>query len=101
MAETPIRVVCVEDEPEMIDLVRLILSRKGFEVIGRTRRPGGPGDYRADEAQPGLTRSNDAGYGRLGSLSAHEGQPRNERHPSHRRDGKGPGHRQNAWPAYC
>jgi two-component system, OmpR family, response regulator VicR len=28
------RVVCVEDEPEMIDLVRLILGRKGFEVIG-------------------------------------------------------------------
>jgi len=28
------KVVCVEDEPEMIDLIRLILSRKGFEVIG-------------------------------------------------------------------
>lgn len=29
-----IRVVCVEDEPEMIDLIRLILGRKGFEVFG-------------------------------------------------------------------
>jgi two-component system response regulator VicR len=28
------KVVCVEDEPEMIDLIRLILNRKGFEVIG-------------------------------------------------------------------
>jgi DNA-binding response OmpR family regulator len=28
------RVVCIEDEPEMIDLVRLILGRKGYEVIG-------------------------------------------------------------------
>ena len=28
------RVVCIEDEPEMIDLVRLILGRKGFKVIG-------------------------------------------------------------------
>jgi CheY-like chemotaxis protein len=28
------RVVCIEDEPEMIDLVRLILGRKGFNVIG-------------------------------------------------------------------
>lgn len=28
------RVVCVEDEPEMIDLIKLILSRKGFEVLG-------------------------------------------------------------------
>jgi DNA-binding response OmpR family regulator len=35
MAEGQMRkVVCVEDEPEMIDLMRLILSRKGFEVIG-------------------------------------------------------------------
>jgi two-component system response regulator VicR len=30
----PKRVVCIEDEPEMIDLVRLILGRKGFMVIG-------------------------------------------------------------------
>jgi two-component system, OmpR family, response regulator VicR len=28
------RIVYVEDEQEMIDLVRLILTRKGFEVIG-------------------------------------------------------------------
>ncbi len=27
-------VVCVEDEPEMIDLIRLILGRKNFELIG-------------------------------------------------------------------
>ena len=43
-------VVCVEDEPEMIDLIRLILTRRGFEVVGanggkdgleaiRTRKP--------------------------------------------------------------
>ncbi len=34
MPAEKMRVVCIEDEPEMIDLVRLILSRKGFEVIG-------------------------------------------------------------------
>lgn len=34
MAVDPKRVVCIEDEPEMIDLVRLILGRKGFNVIG-------------------------------------------------------------------
>jgi len=28
------RILCVEDEPEMIDLIRLILSRRGFEVHG-------------------------------------------------------------------
>jgi len=27
-------VVCIEDEPEMIDLVKLILSRKGFDLVG-------------------------------------------------------------------
>ena len=34
MAEDAKCVVCIEDEPEMIDLVRLILGRKGFNVIG-------------------------------------------------------------------
>ncbi len=29
----PTRVVCVEDEVEMIDLIRLILTREGYEVI--------------------------------------------------------------------
>jgi DNA-binding response OmpR family regulator len=27
-------IVCVEDEPEMIDLLKLILGRKGYEVHG-------------------------------------------------------------------
>ncbi len=30
------RVVCIEDEPAMIDLIRLILSRKGYTVNGAT-----------------------------------------------------------------
>ena len=29
-------ILCVEDEPEMIDLMRLILGRRGFEVKGAT-----------------------------------------------------------------
>ncbi len=28
------KVICIEDEPEMIDLVRLILEKRGFELIG-------------------------------------------------------------------
>ncbi len=28
------RILCIEDEPEMIDLIRLVLGRRGFEVIG-------------------------------------------------------------------
>lgn len=28
------RVICIEDEPDMIDLMRLLLTRKGFEFIG-------------------------------------------------------------------
>jgi DNA-binding response OmpR family regulator len=27
-------ILCIEDEPEMIDLIRLILGRRGFEVHG-------------------------------------------------------------------
>ena len=34
MADNPKRLVYIEDEPEMIDLVRLILNRRGYEVIG-------------------------------------------------------------------
>ena len=36
MVENTRQVIYIEDEQEMIDLVRLILSRKGFEVIGAT-----------------------------------------------------------------
>jgi two-component system response regulator VicR len=34
MAENKKRVLCIEDEPDMIDLIRLILERQGFQVIG-------------------------------------------------------------------
>ena len=34
MEDQPKRIVCVEDEPEMIDLLKLILGRKGYEVYG-------------------------------------------------------------------
>ena len=34
MADENLRVVCIEDEPEMIALVRLILGRRGFDVVG-------------------------------------------------------------------
>lgn len=34
MVEKTWRVIYIEDEPEMIDLVRLILSRKGYDVLG-------------------------------------------------------------------
>jgi two-component system response regulator VicR len=27
-------ILCIEDEPEMIDLIRLILGRRGFDVVG-------------------------------------------------------------------
>jgi len=34
MAEEKKTVICIEDEPEMIDLIRLILGRKGFDLVG-------------------------------------------------------------------
>src|SRR5512135_3582170 len=36
MDEVKKKVVCVEDEPEIIDLIRLILGRKGFDLTGAT-----------------------------------------------------------------
>jgi DNA-binding response OmpR family regulator len=33
-ATDKLRVICVEDEVEMIDLLTLILSKRGFEVVG-------------------------------------------------------------------
>ncbi|GAB4579627.1 MAG: hypothetical protein Fur0022_23650 [Anaerolineales bacterium] len=34
MAKNTRKIVCIEDEPEMIDLFKLILTRRGFEVVG-------------------------------------------------------------------
>jgi len=34
MADTKTKVMCVEDDPEIIELIRFILDRKGFEFIG-------------------------------------------------------------------
>jgi two-component system, OmpR family, response regulator VicR len=49
---TPIRVVCIEDESEMIDLVSMILTREGYQVIGA---PGGlQGLQIVEDTQPDL-----------------------------------------------
>jgi CheY-like chemotaxis protein len=35
MDQTTVKeILCIEDEPEMIDLIRLILGAKGFDVHG-------------------------------------------------------------------
>ena len=33
-SQEPLKVVCIEDEPEMIELIKLILGRRNFELIG-------------------------------------------------------------------
>jgi two-component system response regulator VicR len=33
MAAEKKKILCIEDDPEMIDLIKLILERKGFEVL--------------------------------------------------------------------
>ena len=38
------KVLCIEDDPDMIDYIRLILSKAGYEVIGAE---GGPAGLRA------------------------------------------------------
>lgn len=35
----PVRILCIEDEPDMIDLIRLILRRKGYEILGANSGP--------------------------------------------------------------
>ncbi len=46
------RILCIEDEKEMIDLIRLILGRRGFEVLGAS---GGRAGLRAArETSPDL-----------------------------------------------
>ncbi len=35
------RILCIEDEPEMIELIRLILKRAGYEVLGASSGPEG------------------------------------------------------------
>ena len=52
MAETKRRILCIEDEPEMIDLIRLILTRKGFEVSGASG--GQDGIYKVRSEKPDL-----------------------------------------------
>jgi len=52
MAENKRRILCIEDEPEMIDLIRLILGRKGFEVSGATG--GQDGIYKVRHEKPDL-----------------------------------------------
>jgi DNA-binding response OmpR family regulator len=42
------RIVCIEDEPEMIDLIRLILGRRGYEVTGATGGEAGLQAVRAE-----------------------------------------------------
>jgi len=34
MADAKKKVVCVEDDPEIIELIKFILDRKGFEFVG-------------------------------------------------------------------
>ncbi|MBC7241769.1 MAG: response regulator [Anaerolineae bacterium] len=41
-------ILCIEDEPEMIDLIRLILERRGYKVLGAV---GGEEGMKALEAQ--------------------------------------------------
>ena len=41
------RILCIEDDLEMIDLIRLILARRGFEVLGAAGGMAGLKEVRA------------------------------------------------------
>ncbi len=36
-AQENLTVVCIDDEPEMIELIRLVLGRRNFQFVGATR----------------------------------------------------------------
>lgn len=52
MSDDARTIVCIEDEPEMIELVKLILNRQGFEVYGALG--GKEGLQKISEMQPDL-----------------------------------------------
>ncbi len=52
MAKKIRRILCIEDEPEMVDLIRLILTRKGFEVSSAAS--GQDGIYKIRNEKPDL-----------------------------------------------
>jgi two-component system, OmpR family, response regulator VicR len=52
MTEKTRRILCIEDEPEMIDLIRLILGRKGFDVSGAAG--GQDGIFKVRKEKPDL-----------------------------------------------
>ena len=52
MTEKARRILCIEDEPEMIDLIRLILGRKGFDVSGASG--GQDGIFKVRKEKPDL-----------------------------------------------
>ncbi len=52
MTEKVRRILCIEDEPEMIDLIRLILGRKGFDVSGASG--GQDGIFKVRKEKPDL-----------------------------------------------
>lgn len=52
MSDEVKKIVCIEDEPEMIELVKLILTRHGFEVYGALG--GQEGLKQVGELQPDL-----------------------------------------------
>ena len=44
-----LKVLCIEDEPEMIDLIQLILEREGFQVVGAVGGQEGIDALRSEE----------------------------------------------------
>jgi len=52
MTEKARRILCIEDEPAMIDLIRLILGRKGFDVSGASG--GQDGIFKVRKEKPDL-----------------------------------------------
>jgi hypothetical protein len=87
------KIVCIEDEPDMIDLIKLILERQNFEVIGALGGREGIETIRREK--PDLV------CGRLGSISPDPRGLQTEEYSDHRGYRQGTKHRQSPGITHC
>ncbi len=62
------KIMVVDDEPDVVDLVKLVLESDGFNVVTAYGGKRSPGEDRPGDARLSAPGHHDAADGRLGSL---------------------------------
>lgn len=81
----PKKILIVEDEANIRELLRLYLEREGYTVLEAENGVEGIKKWKVGQAGHAAARRDDAGDGRLGGL---QGDPRGERCADHHADGQ-------------